>query len=169
MPLYRRLAFLKEQSCHVGTNVGTNWLSMVKLGEQDMVSVQSVMVSNVSCMTPAAGCRDLQQMLKAWDAMRLGKDAQIAALIERCKRYEEEKQEQARTVESLRRKIACIAPRPGASGVVPDTSDMVSTHSSTGSRRSHMQLHLHMHPASSNRQPATSVTSSPGTHYLPGP
>jgi hypothetical protein len=126
------------------------------------------MIAISLCFATIVGCRDLQQMLKAWDAMRLGKDAQIAALIERCKRYEEEKQEQSRTVESLRRKIACIAPRPGASGVMPDTSDVVSTHSSTGSRRSHMQLHLHMHPAS-HRQPAASVTSSPNIQYLPPP
>jgi hypothetical protein len=28
-------------------------------------------------------------MLKAWEAMRLGKDAQITGLLERCKRHEE--------------------------------------------------------------------------------
>jgi hypothetical protein len=28
--------------------------------------------------------RELNHMLKAWEAMRLGKDAQIAALMERC-------------------------------------------------------------------------------------
>lgn len=50
--------------------------------------------------------RELNHMLKAWEAMRLGKDAQIASLMERCKRHEEEAAEKARSVDSLRRKLA---------------------------------------------------------------
>lgn len=53
--------------------------------------------------------RELNQLLKAWEAMRLGKDAQIASLIERGKRNEEDAAEKARTVEALRRKLASIA------------------------------------------------------------
>lgn len=34
--------------------------------------------------------RELNHMLEAWEAMRVGKDAQIAALMERCLRLEEE-------------------------------------------------------------------------------
>ncbi|GIL84609.1 hypothetical protein Vretifemale_13262, partial [Volvox reticuliferus] len=49
--------------------------------------------------------RELNSMLQAWDAMRLGKDAQIAALLERCKRHEEDAAEKARTIEALRRKL----------------------------------------------------------------
>lgn len=48
-------------------------------------------------------------MLRAWEAMRLGKDAQIAALVERCKRHEEEAGEKARTVDALRRKLSAVA------------------------------------------------------------
>lgn len=59
--------------------------------------------------------RELNHMLKAWEAMRLGKDAQIAALMERCKRNEEEAAEKARTVDALRRKLA-LAGRPGSAG-----------------------------------------------------
>lgn len=40
---------------------------------------------------------------------------QIAALMERCKRNEEDAAEKARTVEALRRKLA-LAGRPGSSG-----------------------------------------------------
>lgn len=58
-------------------------------------------------------CSELNQLLKAWEAMRLGKDAQIAALLERGKRNEEDAAEKARTVEALRRKLAAIA-RVGA-------------------------------------------------------
>ncbi|GLC75427.1 hypothetical protein PLESTF_001635600 [Pleodorina starrii] len=49
--------------------------------------------------------RELNSMLQAWEAMRLGKDAQIAALLERCKRHEEDAAEKARTIEALRRKL----------------------------------------------------------------
>ena len=59
--------------------------------------------------------RELNHMLKAWEAMRLGKDAQIAALMERSKRHEEDAAEKARTVEALRRKLA-MAGRPASSG-----------------------------------------------------
>ena len=57
---------------------------------------------------PCCG-RELNQLLKAWEAMRIGKDAQIASLIERGKRNEEDAAEKARTVEALRRKLAAIA------------------------------------------------------------
>ncbi|KXZ49805.1 hypothetical protein GPECTOR_19g256 [Gonium pectorale] len=49
--------------------------------------------------------RELNAMLQAWEAMRLGKDAQIAALLERCKRHEEDAAEKGRSVEALRRKL----------------------------------------------------------------
>ena len=54
------------------------------------------------------GRRELNQMLKAWEAMRLGKDAQIASLMEKVKRHEEDGAEKARTVEALRRKLAAV-------------------------------------------------------------
>ena len=49
--------------------------------------------------------RELNQLLKAWEAMRLGKDAQIASLIERGKRMEEDVAEKTRTIDALRRKL----------------------------------------------------------------
>ncbi|KAL6749361.1 hypothetical protein V8C86DRAFT_1017524 [Haematococcus lacustris] len=58
--------------------------------------------------------RELHQMLKAWEAMRLGKDAQIAALLERCKRHEEDAAEKARTVDALRRKVAAVGRTMGS-------------------------------------------------------
>lgn len=78
-------------------------------------------------------CRELNHMLKAWEAMRLGKDAQIAALMERCKRHEEDAAEKARTVEALRRKLA-LAGRPGSSGGpgYSSTSNMGSVFSGGG-------------------------------------
>ena len=49
---------------------------------------------------------ELGSMLKAWEAMRLSKDAQIAALMERCKRYDEDLHEKSRSNEALRRKLS---------------------------------------------------------------
>ncbi|GAX83910.1 hypothetical protein CEUSTIGMA_g11334.t1 [Chlamydomonas eustigma] len=49
--------------------------------------------------------RELNNLLQAWEAMRLGKDAQIASLIERNKRNEEANAEKSRTIEALRRQI----------------------------------------------------------------
>lgn len=49
--------------------------------------------------------KELSRLLKAWEAMRMGKDAQIASLIERGKRSEEEIAEKTRTIEALRRKL----------------------------------------------------------------
>jgi chromosome segregation ATPase len=53
-----------------------------------------------------AEVKDLNNLLKAWEAMRMGKDAQIASLIERGKRSEEDIVEKSRTIEALRRKLA---------------------------------------------------------------
>lgn len=53
--------------------------------------------------------RELNGMLKAWEAMRLGKDAQIAALTDKCKRLEEDTAEKVRTVDALRRKLTSVS------------------------------------------------------------
>ena len=47
--------------------------------------------------------RELNQMLKAWEAMRHSKDAQIEKLVERCKKFEDEATEKARAIESMRK------------------------------------------------------------------
>jgi len=57
------------------------------------------MSSHILCI------RELNQLLKAWEAMRLGKDAQISALIEKGKRHEEDLLEKNRTIDALRRKL----------------------------------------------------------------
>ena len=77
-------------------------------------------------------------MLKAWEAMRLGKDAQIAALMERCKRHEEDAGEKARTVEALRRKLAVV----GRDGVVGAGASSVSSGSQAGAPHSHSHNQL---------------------------
>ena len=47
--------------------------------------------------------RELNRMLKAWEAMRHSKDAQIEKLVERCKKFEDEATEKARAIESMRK------------------------------------------------------------------
>ena len=49
--------------------------------------------------------RELNQMLKAWEAMRHSKDQQIAQLVERCKKFEQDSAEKARAVDSLRQRV----------------------------------------------------------------
>mmetsp|Transcript_10478 Transcript_10478/g.24788 ORF Transcript_10478/g.24788 Transcript_10478/m.24788 type:complete len:655 (+) Transcript_10478:228-2192(+) len=100
--------------------------------------------------------RELNHMLKAWEAMRLGKDAQIASLMERCKRHEEEAAEKARSVDSLRRKLA-LAGR--------DTS---LNNSLTSSRARHIHVHMHHQPSEAGSEydyngmgASSSVRSSP--------
>lgn len=77
-------------------------------------------------------------MLKAWEAMRLGKDAQIAALMERNKRMEEDSAEKARTVDALRRKIATLTATSVAAAASASTSagggPMAGSGSAPGSR-----------------------------------
>eukprot|EP00192_Tetraselmis_astigmatica_P008137 CAMPEP_0117675320 /NCGR_PEP_ID=MMETSP0804-20121206/15539_1 /TAXON_ID=1074897 /ORGANISM="Tetraselmis astigmatica, Strain CCMP880" /LENGTH=667 /DNA_ID=CAMNT_0005484309 /DNA_START=212 /DNA_END=2211 /DNA_ORIENTATION=- len=84
--------------------------------------------------------RELNHMLKAWEAMRLGKDAQIASLMERCKRHEEEAAEKARSVDSLRRKLALAGRDPG-----------VNSPSASGRAR-HIHVHMHQQPTDSGSE-----------------
>eukprot|EP00892_Ulva_mutabilis_P009838 jgi/Ulvmu1/7226/UM035_0012.1 len=115
--------------------------------------------------------RELNSMLKAWEAMRLSKDAQIAALMERCKRYDEDIAEKGRSNEALRRKLM----HHHGVGSSRGTSHMqdrhaTSQHSMSGSIAGSLNasdsgrtrhIHLHMHgssgaPSSSSGQPIRS-------------
>ena len=49
--------------------------------------------------------RELNQMLKAWEAMRHSKDKQIAQLVERCKRFEDDSFEKQRSVDAMRARM----------------------------------------------------------------
>jgi hypothetical protein len=99
-------------------------------------------------------------MLKAWEAMRLSKDAQIAALMERCKRYDEDIAEKGRSNDALRRKLMHQHHHAAGSarGSVSGTSErLASRHSTSGSVAGSVagsetgarvrHIHLHMHPA----------------------
>jgi hypothetical protein len=118
--------------------------------------------------------REMNAMLKAWEAMRLGKDAQISALMERSKRQEEEAAEKARTVEALRRKLAAATGRrssggstsntgggrPGTAGSNPAVSSGASASGVAATQQQQQQqryLHLHVH--SPQHSTATSTAS----------
>lgn len=103
----------------------------------------------------AVQVRELNSMLKAWEAMRLSKDAQIAALMERCKRYDEDVAEKARSNDALRRKLhhqpapAAAPPRPLSDTMRSSSGrgapSVASSVASEGGRARH--IHLHMHPS----------------------
>ena len=59
--------------------------------------------------------RELNQMLKAWEAMRHSKDRQIEQLVERCRKFEEEAAEKSRAVD------AAAAAGEGPAGSVTGT------------------------------------------------
>jgi len=101
--------------------------------------------------------RELNHMLKAWEAMRLGKDAQIASLMERCKRHEEEAAEKARSVDSLRRKLALAGRDPSSSG----------TSLATASRARHIHVHMHHQPSESGSEYELG-NMTPSLHNSPG-
>ena len=58
--------------------------------------------------------RELNHMLKAWDSMRSDKDDQISGLMDKCRQYEDEAKDKARSLDALRRKLSSLAtPRTG--------------------------------------------------------
>ena len=74
--------------------------------------------------------KELNKMLKAWEAMRICKDSQISALLEKCKQYEEQVAEKSRSVEALRCKIAArTAMKPqDAGGILEDNNNNSALH-----------------------------------------
>jgi hypothetical protein len=89
-------------------------------------------------------------MLKAWEAMRLSKDAQIAALMDRCKRYDEDAAEKGRSLEALRRKLAhhSTASAPSTLSTSSLATSVTGVPSEAGTTRAAgtaRHVHLHMH------------------------
>jgi hypothetical protein len=78
--------------------------------------------------------RELNQMLKAWEAMRHSKDAQIEKLVERCRKFEDEAADKARAVESMRNRVESLTGRRGSSSI-GGTTPMSLNAGSVGSVR----------------------------------
>ena len=72
--------------------------------------------------------RELNQMLKAWEAMRHSKDSQIAQLVERCRKFELDAAEKARAVDSLRARVG----REPGSGTPTSLTRSIGSAMSTG-------------------------------------
>ena len=53
--------------------------------------------------------KELNHMLKAWDEMRQGKDHQITGLLDKCKKYEDDAKEKAKSLDNLRRKLTSLS------------------------------------------------------------
>lgn len=120
-------------------------------------------------------------MLKAWEAMRLSKDAQIAALMERCKRYDEDIAEKGRSNDALRRKLmhqhhhTSGAARGSVSSLTSER--LASRHSTAGSVAGSISgsesgsrvrhIHLHMHPTGRTSAGMQLPASDPTTGLLP--
>jgi hypothetical protein len=80
--------------------------------------------------------RELNQMLKAWEAMRHSKDAQIEKLVERCRKFEDEAADKARAVESMRNRVESLTGRlSGSRGVGGINTPMSLNAGSVGSVR----------------------------------
>jgi chromosome segregation ATPase len=79
--------------------------------------------------------RELNQMLKAWEAMRHSKDAQIEKLVERCRKFEDEAADKARAVESMRNRVESLTGRLSGSRGVGGTTPMSLNAGSVGSVR----------------------------------
>lgn len=109
-------------------------------------------------------CRELNQMLKAWEAMRLGKDAQIAALMERCKRHEEDAAEKARTADALRRKLAVVGRASGGGSVAGVVSSVTPLLPSSVASGQTLPLGLLHNFTRNSAQQQRSVTSSVYSH-----
>ena len=121
--------------------------------------------------------RELNSMLKAWEAMRLSKDAQIAALMERCKRYDEDIAEKGRSNDALRRKLmhhhhASGSARGSVSGAGSERN--ASRHSVAGSVAGSLSgsdagrvrhIHLHMHPGGHSAVVASADPTASAEQY----
>ena len=68
-------------------------------------------VANAKVEKQGRDLRELNKMLKAWEAMRICKDSQINALLDKCKLYEDQVAEKSRALGALREKIAARAAR----------------------------------------------------------
>eukprot|EP00240_Pyramimonas_obovata_P006627 CAMPEP_0118952484 /NCGR_PEP_ID=MMETSP1169-20130426/54927_1 /TAXON_ID=36882 /ORGANISM="Pyramimonas obovata, Strain CCMP722" /LENGTH=162 /DNA_ID=CAMNT_0006899749 /DNA_START=26 /DNA_END=514 /DNA_ORIENTATION=- len=90
--------------------------------------------------TKTQEARELSHMLRAWEAMRAGKDQQIAQLVELSKRFEQDSAEKARSLEKIKQDASSrqAAARGGSSSSTlaqrlfgPDTTSQKGTAASS--------------------------------------
>jgi len=95
--------------------------------------------------------RELNQMLKAWEAMRHSKDQQIAQLVERCRKFEEEAADKARAIDAMRSRLG----RGGADNENGSVGSVSFNRTPNSARRSPTGTSMRLSPS-----PAPSSVSS---------
>jgi hypothetical protein len=95
--------------------------------------------------------RELNQMLKAWEAMRHSKDQQIAQLVERCRKFEEEAADKARAIDAMRSRLG----RGGAAEENGSVGSVSFNRTPNSARRSPTGTSMRLSPS-----PAPSSVSS---------
>ena len=95
--------------------------------------------------------RELNQMLKAWEAMRHSKDKQIAQLVERCRKFEEEAADKARAIDAMRSRLG----RGGADNENGSVGSVSFNRTPNSARRSPTGTSMRLSPS-----PAPSSVSS---------
>jgi len=95
--------------------------------------------------------RELNQMLKAWEAMRHSKDQQIAQLVERCRKFEEEAADKARAIDAMRSRLG----RGGAADENGSVGSVSFNRTPNSARRSPTGTSMRLSPS-----PAPSSVSS---------
>ena len=90
-------------------------------------------------------------MLKAWEAMRHSKDQQIAQLVERCRKFEEEAADKARAIDAMRSRLG----RGGADNENGSVGSVSFNRTPNSARRSPTGTSMRLSPS-----PAPSSVSS---------
>jgi predicted nucleic acid-binding Zn-ribbon protein len=108
-----RAGSLQEQ---VTTHGASNGAALEAMGAKHAAEVASL---KEQLTTKTQEARELSHMLRAWEAMRAGKDQQIAQLVELSRRFEEESHQKTRHMQALRQRASTFAsPDSGTSSTL---------------------------------------------------
>ena len=108
-----RAGSLQEQ---VTTHGASNGAALEAMGATHAAEVATL---KEQLTTKTQEARELSHMLRAWEAMRAGKDQQIAQLVELSRRFEEESHQKTRHMQALRQRASTFAsPDSGTSSAL---------------------------------------------------
>ena len=112
--------------------------------------------------------RELNQMLKAWEAMRHSKDQQIAQLVERCRKFEEEAADKARAIDAMRSRLGRDG-QPGGASVGAGSVGSVSFNRTPRRSPTGTSMRLSPSPAPSSVSSFAFGTRAPSGGAAPSP
>ena len=112
--------------------------------------------------------RELNQMLKAWEAMRHSKDQQIAQLVERCRKFEEEAADKARAIDAMRSRLGRDG-QPGGASVGAGSVGSVSFNRTPRRSPTGTPMRLSPSPAPSSVSSFAFGTRAPSGGAAPSP